>query len=219
MESILKFLNDLNENNNREWFDQNRKVYEETKQKFLAITEMLNNEIRQFDDSMPLEDPKKFMFRIFRDVRFSKDKRPYKTNYGSFIKPGGKNEPGGGYYIHLEPDSCFIGGGIYMPQGDVLKKIRTAIYEAPEELLEIINEKNFKKQYGSLWGDQLKTAPRGFPKDWEHIELLRYKSFIGSKTFTTDEVLSDNFLKKAVDAFKALYPLNRYLNDVLTLDQ
>lgn len=77
MESILKFLNDLNENNNREWFDQNRTIYEQTKQKFLAITEMLNNEIRQFDDSLPLEDPKKFMFRIFRDVRFSKDKRPY----------------------------------------------------------------------------------------------------------------------------------------------
>lgn len=215
MESILNFLQKLRENNNKEWFDKNRTVYLDTKQKFLAITEMLNNEIRQFDASLPLEDPKKFMFRIFRDVRFSKDKRPYKTNYGSFLVPGGRKSPGAGYYIHLEPDACFVGGGIYMPPGNILQQIRSAIYQTPEELLEIVNSQEFKKHYGELWGEQLKTAPRGFPKDWEHIDLLRYKSFIGSKPFTTKEVLSANFLEKAVESFRALYPLNRYLNDVL----
>lgn len=217
MQSIMNFLSDLSNHNNREWFDENRKVYESTKLKFLAVTELLNSEVRQFDKALPMEDPKKFMFRIFRDVRFSHDKRPYKTNYGSYMVPGGRKSIYAGYYIHLEPEGCFVGGGVYMPQGPTLKIIRDAIFQAPEELIEILEAPEFKSVYGELWGDQLKTAPRGFSKDWEHINLLRYKSFIGSRSLSNAEVVSDDFLREVVASFKALYPLVRYLNDVLGL--
>ena len=127
MQQVFQFLQDLSENNNREWFHNNKKRYDESREKVLFITEVLINEIRKFDSEIPLLEPKDCLFRIFRDVRFSNDKRPYKTNFGSFIAKGGRKSMYAGYYFHIEPDTSFVGGGIYMPDAEHLKAIREYI--------------------------------------------------------------------------------------------
>ena len=116
-------------------------------------------------------NPKDCLFRIFRDVRFSKDKRPYKTNMGSFIAKGGRKSMRAGYYFHIEPDGNFAGGGIYMPPSEPLKNIRTAIFENPETFIELTETKKFKKIFTEFHGEKLKTAPKGFPREFEYINL------------------------------------------------
>lgn len=215
MKQILNFLSDLEQNNNREWFNENRKSYETAKKTFTAFTELLINEIRAIDPEVPLLDPKKCIFRIFRDVRFSADKSPYKTNFGAYMSKGGRKSPYAGYYFHIQPGNCFIGGGCYMPQSPDLKKIREAIYQSPDEYLEIINAPDFKETFGEVHGEELKTAPKGFDKDWEHIALIRKKSYVGMKEFDCDALGSDKLLDMCRNTYKTLYPLNRFLNDIL----
>lgn len=215
MEKVIHFLQDLAANNNREWFNDNRKRYEESRDKMLFLTEVLNNEISRFDPDVPPMNPKDCMFRIFRDVRFSKDKRPYKTNFGSFIAKGGRKSSRAGYYFHIEPDQSFIGGGVYKPDAGSLKAIRLYIEQHPEEFLQIINDRNLKKYYPELFDDKLKTAPKGFPKDHEHIDLLRYKSYVFSHGINNEIVAGSHFVEYAVDAYHELYKLNAYLNEAL----
>ena len=128
MDEILNFLKDLEANNTREWFDQNKDRYDKTRRQFLAVAEILIHEIRKFDEEIPLLNPKDCVFRIFRDVRFSKDKSPFKSNYGCFIARGGKKSGFAGYYLHIQPGECFISGGIYMPSPEHLQAIRQEIY-------------------------------------------------------------------------------------------
>lgn len=212
MEKVLHFLDELSKNNNKEWFHANRKSYEESRDKVLFITEVLINEIRKFDSEIPVMNPKDCMFRIFRDVRFSKDKRPYKTNFGSFIAKGGRKTINAGYYLHIEPGSSFIGGGVYMPAAEPLKAIRTHISENPHEFLEITENKSFKKLFPEMYNHQLKIAPKGFPKDHEFIHLLRYKSFIFSTNFENKIITSDSFIEHTVETFRQLHNFNSYLN-------
>ena len=127
MLKVIQFLNELSENNNREWFQKNKKWYDESREKVLFLTEVVINEIRKFDPDVPLLEPKDCLFRIFRDVRFSHDKSPYKTNFGSFIAKGGRKSSYAGYYFHIEPSGSFVGGGIYMPAAEPLKAIRDYI--------------------------------------------------------------------------------------------
>lgn len=215
MKEVIKFLSDLEKNNNRDWFNAHRDRYETTRQRFLSLTEILINELRQLDDDIPPLSPKDCMFRIFRDTRFSTDKQPYKSNYGSFISPGGRKSFYAGYYFHVQPGESFIAGGVYMPPSEALKAIRQEIYENPEEFIEIIEEEQFKNLFGSIWGEQLKTAPRGFPKDWKHIDLLRFKSYVVSHDIQNEFLLSEDLIQHTMDVFKVLYPLNRFLNDLL----
>ena len=139
MEKVLQFLQDLSQNNNKEWFHANRKRYEENRDKVLFITEVLIHELGKFDNTIAGVSPKDCMFRIFRDVRFSKDKRPYKTNFGSFIAKGGRKSLKAGYYFHIDPAGSFVGGGMYMPPAATLKAIRNYLAEEGEEFLEIFN--------------------------------------------------------------------------------
>ncbi|WP_347839114.1 DUF2461 domain-containing protein [uncultured Draconibacterium sp.] len=215
MEKVLGFLKQLSENNNREWFQDNRKWYEESRDKVLFITDVLINEISKFDSSVRGLSPKDCVFRIFRDVRFSKDKRPYKTNFGSFICTGGRKSMNPGYYFHIEPGSSFIGGGIYMPPAPVLKKLRAYMADHAEEFLEIGNEKDFKKQFPEMYDDKLKLAPKGYPKDHEYIELLKYKSFIYSASLENSVVAGPNYIDEMVKRFELLYPVNAFLYDAL----
>ncbi|WP_319591565.1 DUF2461 domain-containing protein [uncultured Draconibacterium sp.] len=215
MEKVLGFLKQLAENNNREWFNDNRKWYEESKEKVIFLTDVLINEIGEFDPAVRVLLPKDCVFRIFRDVRFSKDKRPYKTNFGSFICKGGRKSMNPGYYFHLEPGGCFVAGGIYMPPSPVLKSIRNYVANHGDELLDIINEPDFKKEFPEMFDDKLKLAPKGFAKDHEHIELLKYKSFIYSKTLGENVVTGDNYIKQLVKFYEQLYPLNVYLYEAL----
>lgn len=215
MLQVIQFLNELSENNNREWFQNNKKRYDESREKVLFITEVVINEIRKFDPEVPLLETKDCLFRIFRDVRFSNDKRPYKTNFGSFIAKGGRKSMHAGYYFHIEPTGSFVGGGIYMPAAEPLKAIREHIADNGEEFLSIINNKSFIKVYPEMMDDKLKTAPKGYSPDHEFINMLRYKSFAFSSKLDKSQISADNYIEKLVHSFKILQPVNRFLNDAL----
>jgi uncharacterized protein (TIGR02453 family) len=215
MEQVLQFLQELSENNNRDWFNNNRKRYEESREKILFLTDVFINEIRKFDPEIPPMNPKDCMFRIFRDVRFSNDKRPYKTNFGSFIARGGRKSEKAGYYFHIEPTGSFVGGGIYMPQAGPLKAIRNHIEEHPEEFLAIINDPGFKTYFPEMMDHKLKTAPRGVDKDHPLIDLLRYKSFAFSSPIKKEILLDEKYVETAVNAFRELYKVNAFLNEAV----
>ena len=215
MKTILEFLASLKENNNKEWFDKNRDRYQECRQKMLFITELFNAEVRRFDPDLPIIDPKECLFRIFRDVRFSNDKTPYKTNMGSFIAPGGRKSIWPGYYFHLEPGASFIGGGLYMPAADVLKAVRMEISENGDEFYELLNRPGFKKYFPTLYDDHLKTAPKGYPADHKYIGLLKYKSFAVGANLDDQLVSGDDFIPYTIDAFRELQLVNSYLSDAI----
>jgi len=215
MEKVLQFLENLSANNNKDWFHDNRKLYEECRDKILLITEILINEIRKFDSEIPAMSPKDCMFRIFRDVRFSNDKKPYKTNFGSFIAKGGRKSLLAGYYFHIEPDGSFAGGGLYMPPAEQLRAIRSYIADNGHEFLDIIQEKNFKKIYPEMYDHKLKTAPKGFPKNHEFADILRYQSFVFSTNLKKEIITGDNFINYLVNAFIELHKINRFINNGL----
>lgn len=212
MKEILDFLKELEANNSREWFDRNKDRYDVTRKKFLAVTETLIHEIRQFDEEIPALNPKDCVFRIFRDVRFSKDKLPFKSNYGCFMARGGKKSGFAGYYLHVQPGECFLSGGIYMPLPEHLQAIRQEIYYHPLKYIELIENKEFKAIYTLDYFDKLKTAPKGYPKDWEHIELIKNRSYAVGHRLEEEELFSSDFLEKAIELFKIIQPFNTYLN-------
>ncbi len=215
MEKVLQFLEDLSENNNREWFNKNRSRYEESRDKIVFFIDVLINEIKVFDPSIAGVNPKDCIYRIFRDVRFSKDKRPYKTNFGAFISQGGRKSIYPGYFFHIEATQSFFGGGIYMPEPAILKTVRKFIAENGAEFLEIINEPEFKAVYPELYNHQLKTAPRGFAKNHEFIDLLKYKSYVFVK-YSDNKIIKENsFIDDIVQAYRQLYNANVFLREAI----
>ena len=215
MKNVIDFLEQLKRNNNREWFNSHKDWYEQSRQKVLFLTELIINEIRKFDKDIPITDPKDCLFRIYRDVRFSADKSPYKTHFGSYIAKGGTKSNRAGYYFHIDPDASFIGGGIYMPGPDVLKALRSAIFDQPDTFLDILENPGFKKTYPTVDGEKLKTAPKGFPPDFEHIDILKFKSYAFTREINKSEIIRDDFASMMVEKFQTLYPANRFLNDAL----
>jgi uncharacterized protein (TIGR02453 family) len=214
---ILKFLKDISKNNNREWFEKNKAVYLDAKSSFEDFLEDVHKELVKIDGDLASINPRKQGFRIYRDVRFSKDKRPYKTNMGAGFSPNGKMEQEPGFYIHLEPgNKNMIAGGLYMPDPGNLAKIRQEIDYNPKGILKILNDKEFKKHFKGLsdW-DRVKTAPKGYPKDHPQIELLKNKSFTVSRTFTDAEVKDPKFVKKLATAAKSIRKLNDYLKNAI----
>lgn len=210
--TVIKFLKSIAKNNNREWFEKNKSKYLEAKLTFEDFLEALHKELVLFDESLAALNPRKQGFRIYRDVRFSKDKRPYKVNMGAGFSEHGKMDQEPGYYIHIEPGKSFIAGGLYMPDAENLSKIRQEIDYNTETFLKILNDKKFKKLFPSLDDfDSLKTAPKGYPKDHPHINLLKHKSFIVSYYFNDKEVLDKKFARKAAEVAKVLKPLNGFL--------
>lgn len=209
----FSFLQDLQKNNNREWFTDHKKEFKEVerevKQFFNQLYELLNKH-DQIDRMK--------MFRIYRDVRFSKNKTPYKTHLaGSFhrIKPRLR----GGYYLHVAPNNeTFIATGFWEPNKEDLYRIRKEFEMDASELRKIIHEKSFKNIWGELEGDEVKTAPKGFTKEHESIDLIKKKQFIFTKKFTDKEVTSRDFMDKVNESFKAIRPFFDYMSDVLTTD-
>lgn len=216
-ELILKFLKDLAKNNNREWFEKNKPKYLEAKQSFESFLEAYHKEMVKFDESLGGLNPRKMGFRIYRDVRFSKDKRPYKVNMGAGFSPNGKMEQEPGYYLHLEPNNkSFVAGGIYMPNPENLAKIRQEIDYNADKLLKIFKDKKFKKYFSELDDfDKLKTAPKGYPKDHQHIKLLQHKSFIVSQPFTDTQVMDKKFVRNVAEVCRSIKMLNDYLNEAI----
>lgn len=213
METTFKFLKQLAKNNNKEWFDINRKLYETSKAEFEIIIKSILDKSVGFDKALAGIEAKKTMFRINRDVRFSKDKSPYKLNMGASINPGGKKEMGAGYYIHIQPGKSFLAGGCYMPPPDILAKIRQEIDYNTKEFKKILSAKDFKTFFKGLSdeGDKLKTAPKGYAKNHPELSLLQHKHFIVVHDLKDEQIMDKNFPGYAAKVFKAMYPLNTFL--------
>ena len=209
---ILPFLEKLQENNDREWFHANKAKYDEAKSEFESFINSLIPAIAKFDDSVKLMTAKDCIFRIFRDVRFAKDKSPYKTNFGAFIAKGGRKNHGPGYYLHLQPGESFLAGGVWMPSPDVMKRIRQEIYYNVEEFKGILNDKNFKKYFTGIddW-DKQKLAPREYPKDFPDIELLKNRSFTVSHKLNENIINSEKLFDYAIGVYKVMKPYNAFL--------
>jgi uncharacterized protein (TIGR02453 family) len=217
---ILDFLQDLKKNNNRDWFHSQKSRYNQCRDGFLHFTEILIHEISQFDPSIKGQLPKDCVFRINRDIRFSKDKSPYKTNMGAFITPGGRNGGLAGYYLHLEPGASMIAGGIYMPPSPVLKTIRQEIHDNLEEFEEILKDNTFIQYFGTeLWGEKLKTKPKGFDENFRGLEYLKYKHYTVSNNKTDNEIVSENLVNDVIAVFKAMHPFNRFINNAINEHQ
>ena len=206
-----KFLGSLASNNNKEWMDAHRDEYQKARDEFIAFIDSLIQGLSATDPELAGVSAKSCIFRINRDIRFSKDKSPYKTNFGASIGPGGRHSSAS-YYFHLTPGNNFIGGGIYMPPADVLKKIRQEIDYNAGDLKKILQDPSFKKAYGDLHEvDKLKTAPKGYPKDHPEIELLKHKSFIVLHQVTDHEATKEGFEKEALEYLKIMKPFRDYL--------
>jgi len=212
----LEFLNTLKANNDRDWFNTNKEEYLKQHKNIIEFADDLLERLSKHDN---IETPtgKKSLYRIYRDVRFSKDKSPYKTNWAGGFKRATK-QLRGGYYFHIEPDNVFVGGGFWAPNKDDLLRIREDIVTDASDLKSIISSKDFKNTFGTLEGEQLKTCPKGFDKEHPDIELLRYKQFIVSKKFTKKEALSKDFSEMVDDTFKEMRPFFDYMSMSVTTD-
>lgn len=211
--SVFAFLKELEKNNNRDWFAEHKGAYTNALEQFKAFAETVKAGMEKQDHIEKMK-----LYRIYRDVRFSKNKTPYKTSFsGGFTRA--TKALRGGYYLHLQPGhKSMVGGGFWQPEAPDLKRIREEIAADASPMRKIINSPNFKKHFGSLEGQQLKTAPTGFPKDHPDIDLLRYKSFTVSKHFTDKEVTTPGFSEEVLNYFKAMRPFFDYMSEVLTTD-
>ncbi|MBK8311982.1 MAG: DUF2461 domain-containing protein [Chitinophagaceae bacterium] len=217
--STIKFLKDLKKNNNKPWFDKNRKVYEAAKADFISFIQAVIDQHGKKDASIKNLLAKDCLFRINRDVRFAKDKSPYKTNMGASINKGGrKAENSAGYYFHLEPGGVFTGGGIWMPMPDELKKVRQEIDYNFTDFKKIIAAKKFKSVYGELSSNpeyKLVRVPKGYDPENPAAEFLKLKSYIAMIKISDADLTSKELVKKTVAAFEALQPLIEFINEAL----
>jgi uncharacterized protein (TIGR02453 family) len=214
--STFDFLRHLAKNNNREWFNENKEQYLSTHENVIQFADSVLSEMRKHDD-IDTVSGKKSLYRIYRDVRFSKDKSPYKNHFsGSFNRA--TKWLRGGYYFHLEPGNVMIAGGFFSPAKEDLLRIREELAVDDKSMRDILNNSDFKKAFGELQGEQLKTAPKGFEKDHPAIDLIRYKQFYVTHKFADSEVLSPDFALKVSSTFALLRPYFNYMSEVLTTD-
>ena len=213
-EDIINFLKELNENNNREWFAQNKSRYEKVKSKFQEISRLLISEISIFDNDIKNVDVKDCVFRIYRDIRFSTDKTPYKTHFGVYIAPaGGRKSQRGGYYLHLDPAGSFIAVGVWCPPPNILKALRQSVCDNIDELNEIRNETGFNTYFKTFFEeDKLKNVPAGFPRDFPDAELLKLKHYMVDHKLNDDILNAPNLVSRLGEIARAGYPLNKFLN-------
>lgn len=211
--AALDFFSKLKENNNRDWFTDNKKEFKAVEAEVKQVYNELYNRLNTHDEVDKLK-----MFRIYRDVRFSKDKTPYKTHFGgSFHRK--KPELRGGYYLHISPNNeSFIATGFWQPESADLKRIRKEFELDADEMRAIMTDKSFKAVWGELVGDEVKTAPKGFDKNHPNIDLIKKKQYIFTRKFTDKEITSNNIIDIVDDSFKAIRPYFDYMSDVLTTD-
>lgn len=208
----LNFLTALSKNNNKVWFETNRDRYLQAKQNIEELTTALIVGISKFDPGIKGIEAKNCMFRINRDVRFSKNKLPYKNNMGAWISAAGKKAAGPGYYLHIEPSNCFLAGGVYHPEPAELTAIRQEIDYNGDDFLKIITDKKFKNYFDKLSEeDKLKTVPKGYAKDHPQIELLKLKNYIVIHKLKSGILTQVDFVKYSVAIFKAMYPFHNFL--------
>ncbi len=210
--ATLQFLKDISSNNSRDWFLANKVRYEAAHENMKQFLKTLEQALGETDH---LE--KATLFRIYRDVRFSKDKSPYKNNFGMGFSRATKKLRGG-YYLHIEPGASFAGGGFWQPNTQDLKRIRDEFAADDKPIRKIMADATFQKYFGAIQGDELKTAPRGFDKDGPALDLIRKKSFTVHRTFTDKEITGANFLQEVKLTFEAMRPYFNYMSEVLTTD-
>ena len=217
----LQFLEDLKNNNHRDWFQGNQKRYNEFKKDYKQIVEAFIAEMSKTDESLKHLEFKNCSFRINRDIRFSKDKSPYKTNLGIWMSSGNKEFNLAGYYVHIEKGGSFIAGGLHQPDAEALKKMRREIAGFYEDLEEIVDNTEFKSIYGELDRDEnntLKTAPKDYDKDHPAIEFLKLKSLTATAKLSDKEIMSKDFVKDTAKKLLVLQPLVNYINRALTTE-
>jgi uncharacterized protein (TIGR02453 family) len=211
--STIQFLKALKKNNNKEWFDKNRKIYEQAKADYLNFVTILLNEIQGFDTSLMELQPKQCIFRLNRDVRFSKNKDPYKTNFGASFSKRAKKVQSAGYYFHLEPGENFVGGGLWMPMAPDLNKVRQEIDYCYKEFSSILKKPAFKSTYGDMDNSmKLVRPPKGFDVDNPALEYLKLKSFVVTRSIKDTELTDKQLVKNVVKDFKTIAPLVHFLN-------
>ncbi len=212
--ATLLFLSELKENNNREWFNTNKKDYLSSRDNLIEFADELLLRMRKHDH-IETESGKKSLFRIYKDIRFSTDKSPYKAHMsGSFSRATKLLR--GGYYFHIQPGESFIGGGFWDPNPVDLKRIRQEIAENPAELKEIISNKNFIKNFKSLEGEKVKTVPKGYNKDHPEIDLIRHKQYLLIKSFRDQDVLNSEFITEIIESFICMRQFFNYMSGILT---
>jgi uncharacterized protein (TIGR02453 family) len=215
----LQFLDDLKANNNRDWFLENKKRYEAVKKDYQQLVADLLDAMKPLDPSLEMLEVKNCTFRINRDIRFSKDKTPYKSHLGVWLSSGAKGMNRSGYYVHLEKGASFIAGGLYCPEAQDLKKMRKEIAYFHDDLEAILNEKDFKREFKDFdrnEKDTLKNPPRGYEKEHPAIEFLKLKSFECSQRIDISEVTKKDFVATMSKKLIALKPLNDFINRALT---
>lgn len=216
--ATLSFLKDIRKNNNKEWFEKNRDKYENAKADFENFVAAVLQKLRVADPSIADLKAKDCTFRINRDVRFSKNKAPYKSNMAMYISKGGKKSNNAGYYFHCEPGSAFLAGGIWMPMAPELKKIRQEIDYGWDELQAILSAKKFKQAFGDLEKTaetSLTRPPKGYDENNEAIEYLKLKCFIASAKIDDSDLTSKDLIKKVITHMETLKPLIDFLNRAL----
>jgi uncharacterized protein (TIGR02453 family) len=217
----LRFLSGLEKNNNKTWFDSHRGEYEAAKIDFQNFIQLVIDDVQRKDTTITGTTARDCLFRVNRDIRFSKDKQPYKTNFGASIKRGGKKSVFAGYYFHLQPGQSFAGGGLWMPDNAALKKLRQEIDYNWEEFRMILQERKFKSIYTDLYQGndvRLQTAPKGYERDHEAITYLKLKCFIAEAKIADEDLTKSSLHKKTVAAFEALQPLLCFINEAIAAD-
>lgn len=218
MKEIITFLKSLAANNDREWFNAHKPEYLRVKKKAEALAQNLINEVAKFDSEAAYLSVADCTYRIYRDTRFSTDKTPYKTHIGIFINPPmGKKSNRMGYYLHIEPGNCFVAVGTVCLPSKTVTAIRQSIYDNIEEYLDIINEPAFHAAYPEIGENPVKTAPKGIPRDWEYVALVRPRDFVATHYLTEKEMASPHLPEKAGELFRIAKPFNDFIN--FTIDE
>lgn len=217
---VFSFFDELQNNNNREWFLDNKHRYDAIREEFVEFTAEIIDRLYPLDPTIGHPDPKRCLYRIYRDIRFSPDKRPYKTHIAFFLSSGGVKKGGlPGYYLQVGQEDyglhgcCNLGGGIFMPEKETLAAIRQEIFYNTDEFLAIMNDKNYKRYFGNKFFTTkvLSRAPKGYPADWEHIDLLKYNDYCTMHEVPQEVVTGDGFADYVMKVFAASVPLNKFV--------
>ena len=211
LKEILAFLSKLKENNERQWFTAHKAEYLEAKMRFEEFVGRIIERMIPLEPGLMGIRPSSFIFRIYRDVRFSKNKAPYKINFGAALTPGGRKSGAPTYYLHIEPGRSFAGGGVYHPSPTVLKAIRQEIDYSMNQFESILNEKKFKANFGELKGDQLKRAPKGYEAENPALKYLKHKDFTAMRQLREEELLSPDIENLIFHTFESLKSFNDFL--------
>jgi len=217
---VFTFLSNLIQNNNRDWFKEHKSDYDLMRKNLDLLVQQLGEGLSHIEPSFNYTKSTDYTFRIYRDVRFSKDKSPYKNHIGIYLINGGRKSPMAGYYVHIQPSASFVAGGLFRPEAKILRAVRDEVHFDYKGFEKIVLDNDFKKVFGGLWAeDKLKRVPRDFPKDSPAAEWLKYKSFIAMHPITDDDFVNDDFIETTLSIFRKIKPLNDFLNNAIAISQ